>query len=236
MKISFYNFCIAFLSLSCLLCGCGYKNGVFMEVTLPQQISSYKPPVKFYVQDIIIDPGSDAKNFFTTDQAQGWKNNLLRYYPDVFVSDQNDALPVTFLLYNQGNIVDKHPGLTLFTGILSFLGSYGVFPAIKNYTSDVKIVTNIAGKTRAYHTKLDCRLAVNMGWGGFILPTCYLVPQKKGAMFGAKAAWFDEPFRVYEDNMKNFLSIFVSELQNFSQNQIIELYLSQKTKKAKLLE
>ena len=226
------------------LCGCRYPECVSArwEENVNTTYPVYRFPVKFYVESITPEkpeaniPGGGC--YLNPAEAEKLRAGLLKYWPELFSASPENSLRVQIKLTPP---ISKKLTASLtqsLTGLLSFLGSLGVFPAVENYTAELAVGLSVEDLSQNSNLPMRFRSWSNLGMLGMLLPTCHLMPELPDTALAGKAGGMAGPLllNVRNEQLREVLLPIVAELHRLPPDKIQELYLSRKTTKINLLE
>lgn len=214
--------------------GCVYTQGTFSD---EKNITRYKPyelPIKFYIEDISFTKARNGLTFFSEAEAERWKNQLGKYYPQVFSNSPEQALKVKFI-FKASSYAKNVPAYAPLTMLLS-LPTLGLIPGINKFDMDSSLQTIIEDVEKTTQFSLKFYARGNIGIIGLLLPTRFLLPSAKNSLFTSKSWSAIHDYTVEEEKMKSFLKIFVAQIYSFPKEKIWILYNSKFGKNVQLLE
>ena len=234
---------LTILTVIFMISGCRYPENVSArwadDVNL--QYSKYNVPVKFYIENISLEKPeayTPAICYLNPAETAKWREELNKNWPEFFSATPENALKLQIKITPSGQREALSPALQCFTGLLSFICTLGIFPAVENYAEFQVLRLSVENISRESQLKMYFRSWTNLGLAGMLVQTCHSMPELPDASVAGKGGGTAGPLllNVRQGQFRKVLLPLVAELHSFPQEKIQELYLSRKTEKTTLLE
>lgn len=235
--------CLTILTVVFTISGCRYPECVSAHWTdnVDLQYSKYSVPVKFYIEKISLEKPevyTPAICYLNPAETAKWREELIKNWPEFFSAFPEKALRLQIKITPSGQHEELTPALQCFTGLLSFICTLGIFPAVKNYAEIQNLQLSVENISKESQLKMNFRSWTNLGLAGMLLQTCHSMPELPDALVAGKCGGISKPLllNVRQEHFRKMLLPLVAALHRFPPEMIQELYLSRKTEKTTLLE